>query len=129
MGDKIRREETKMEVRVGLKDKDREPAMKDLIHAELELRKLKLEQADSNAAFRKLRKENEEKRDEAMATLQRGKPEMRSVMVIKNDTKKTVTIKDIETDSIVEKRDMTADDEQMGIGEREEAAEGLSADA
>lgn len=117
MGDKIRRHETKMEVRVGLKDKDREPAMKDLINAELELKKLKLEQADSNASFRKLRKENEDRRDEAMATLQRGKSEMRSVMVIKNDTKKTVTIKDIETDSIVEKRDMNAEDEQMGLGE------------
>jgi len=115
---KIHKREIQKEIRVGIDPDEREPYVKDMISAQKELDKLALDQADSNATFRKLRKEQEAKRDEAMATLERGRPEMKTVIEIKNFSTGKVKYQDPETNRVLEEREMTDEDRQMGMGER-----------
>lgn len=117
MAGKIHRRKIWKEVRVGIAPEEREPYVKDMVAAQKELDRLELDQADSNATFRKLRKEQEAKREEAMAVLDRGKAENREVEEIKNFNTRTVKYKDIETGHMVEERPMTEEDTQMSVGE------------
>lgn len=94
---KIHRQKTRMEVRIGLDDEYREPAIKALTSALSEVKALKIDQGDSNATYRKKIKESQEKADEAQATLERGKRVMRDVEIIKNFSTHKVKIKDLES--------------------------------
>lgn len=114
---KITKREVKREVRMGLDPTDREPLVKDMLRHKKKIDSLTLQAKDTQAGFRKDIKEEKDKLDEVCATLERGKPELRDVIEIKNFGTMKVKYQDVETKRIVEERDMNEDDGQVNIGE------------
>lgn len=116
-GDKqIHRREFVMSVRVGLKEDEREPIVKELTDKYKDKDALNLEAANIAATYRGRIKKLKEEMDELVLKLDQGIPEDTEVEEIKDFKKKTVTTVRRDTRAVVMKREMIESDYQLDLG-------------
>jgi DUF4097 and DUF4098 domain-containing protein YvlB len=121
---KVHRRQFEKEVRLGLDPNDQEPLIREAAQADRDYNELKAEAANVAATYRQKIKDVDEKRSEALLTLSQGKPVMRMVEEVRNFTKETVTIIDVETKKVLERRAMNDDDAQVPIPDHPNGEEG-----
>lgn len=112
----IHRREFVMAVRVGLKEGEREPIIKELTDKYKDRDSLFLEAANTAATYRGRIKKLKEEMDELVLKLDQGIPEDTEVEEIKDFKKKTVTTVRRDTRAVVIKREMIESDYQLDLG-------------
>lgn len=111
----VHRREFKKMVRIGLAEAEREPLVRETIQARRAWTELKAEAANVAATYRQKCKDLEDQLDEALLTLDQGRPTERDVVEERNYNTLKVRVWDKETKIEYENRAMTDEDAQTVI--------------
>lgn len=103
-------------IRVGLDPAEREPLTKELTTAIKAENELRAEAANVAGTYREKINDCKKEINSLVVTLEQGHPEDHEVEEIKDFKKRTVTIVRVDTRVVVEKREMTAEDDQLELG-------------
>lgn len=103
-------------IRVGLDPAEREPLTKELTTAIKAQNELRAEASNVAGGYREKINDCKKEIDSLVVTLEQGHPEDHEVEEIKDFKKRTVTIVRNDTRAVVEKRAMTAEDDQLELG-------------
>lgn len=116
---KVTKNETEIEVRLGLDPDEREPLTNQLLAELDEIDKLRKESKQAAATYRKTTNERIKVAEDLRTTLEQGKPVMRKVLEIKDFANGTVKYKDIETGKYYkdQERPINDDDSQVNLSE------------
>lgn len=112
----IHRREYVKSIRVGLDPIEREPLTKQLTTCIKAQNELRIEAANVAGSYREKINDCKKEIDDLVVTLEQGHPEDHEVEEVKDFKKRTVTIIRKDTRAVVEKREMTSEDDQLELG-------------